>query len=106
MPGSIRLRHPKRDLVGTSWNNGVLAPVKCEKKISLGKNNGFGGSRSIFKGLAKKIKSDLYPRLIPQNSIFPSFHYSLSYLTANHPFGWTQSLILRAWILYLFEALR
>ncbi len=26
----------------------MLAPVKCEKKISRGKNTGFGGMRSIF----------------------------------------------------------
>jgi hypothetical protein len=52
-----------RDFGGISWNNGVLAPVKCEKKITRGKNIGFSGMIFVFIGLAeiKKIKSGLYP---------------------------------------------
>jgi hypothetical protein len=39
-------------------------------------NNGFGGKRSVFMGLAetKKIKSDIFPHLIPKS---PFFHRSI-----------------------------
>jgi hypothetical protein len=30
------------------WSNGVLAPMKFEKKISPGKNFGFDGIRSVI----------------------------------------------------------
>jgi hypothetical protein len=56
------------------WSNGVLAPVKCEKKISRGKNIGFGGMRSAFymDGPEHKIKTDSHPLLIPN---IPLFHH-------------------------------
>jgi hypothetical protein len=45
-------------------------------------NIGFDGMRSVFMGLAEiKNKIRTISAFDPQYSIFPSFHYSMGYLT-------------------------
>jgi len=77
------------------WNNGILAPVKCEKKISRGKNVGFGGTRSKFyKGHSSEVKIRKSSVFNTHYFIVPPFHLSIGYLTADTaPQGWKQVLI-------------